>query len=537
MSDKTQLTLLVRKILGESEYQNLVGSNHSSSSEQEFSTVHSQYPKYTPKMQTDIPTKLPLEHNEQTKCNYTQIRTDLVDEYANYESQLLNRHLNQLLPLADDSSEELNGPSNLQFLDNFKSPSTKFQKKTTELPINFNTQNCFDQLHESIDQFSLLKQFYQNEKPNFHLKNENKSKSQNQNQNQNESHNYGCSSNIKNNNFRITNTINNFLLKQQQLQLQQQRLFQQNMKTIENWKQIERELKNYNQTNIIKQQVIRNNESMIYQNNKSQYYFNGKNNTTTFNTHQASSNNGNNNNSNNNNSDNDHNNDNNISNNNNNNNNNNKNISNTSQNSNTIYRNEELEEVDLESKKALKIIERFLVRPLNLKETTNRENPSIGVIFYLHLRNVIKTSQKSGTNASKYILMDQVDESLIRKGKCSEDMAKFISNRLFFNPEFSKSGRKRGRKPRKQSQIKSKCKCRITNKNKPFNQNKIRKANSPNHSITKSSTTTCSTTSTDTTATAAKTTIDGGSGIYTKPCMEQNFQNNSSVFGNNDNFN
>ncbi|KAJ3452277.1 morphogenesis protein sog2 [Anaeramoeba flamelloides] len=525
MSDKTQLTLLVKKFLGESEYQNLVGSISSSSSEQEFSSVHNKYPEYSTKMKTYLPTKLQMECDEQTKCNYTQRRSDLIDGYANYKTQLLNTHLNQLLPFEYDSSEELNGPSNLQFLDNFQSSSPKFKKETTELPINFNTQNYLEQVRENIDQFSLLKKFSQNEKPNFDLKNENKNKKKSQIQSQ--SHHYGCSSNIKNNTFRITNTINNFLRKQHQLQLQQQSLYQQNLKTIEKWKQIERELKNYNQTKIIKQQIIRNNENMIYQNNKNQYVFNNKNNTT-FNTHQASSNNGNNNNSNNNNSDNDHNNDNNISNNNNNNN------KNPKPNSNIIYQNEELEEVDLESKKARKVIESFLVSPLNLKETTNRENPSTGVILYLHLRNVIKTSQKSGTNASKYIIMDKADESLIRRGKCSEEMAKFISNRLFFNPEFSKSGRKRGRKPRKQPQIISKRKCKTTNKNKKNNQNKIRKKNNSSLLIAKSSTITATTT---TTTTTPKTTFNGGNGIYTNLCKEQKVQNNISAFGNYHNFN
>ncbi|KAJ3434753.1 hypothetical protein M0812_01874 [Anaeramoeba flamelloides] len=149
--------------------------------------------------------------------------------------------------------------------------------------------------------------------------------------------------------------------------------------------------------------------------------------------------------------------------------------SNNDQNSNQKNNDEDLGDINLESEQALKIIDNFLMRPLNLNELPNRENPSIGVVFYLHLRNVIKTSQKNSTNASKYKLMENVDDSLIRRGKCTKQMAEWISNRLFFNPDFAKKGRKRGRKPRKQSKSKKKKKSKKYN-----NYNKIRKANSQN---------------------------------------------------------
>ncbi|KAJ3423735.1 hypothetical protein M0812_30269 [Anaeramoeba flamelloides] len=93
-----------------------------------------------------------------------------------------------------------------------------------------------------------------------------------------------------------------------------------------------------------------------------------------------------------------------------------------------------------------KIILDFLMQPLNLQEATNRENPAMGVVFYLHLKTVIKTSLKNGSTVSKYQLMPNADDPLVRRGKCSVEMATWIYERKFFNKDFVKKKRKRGRR-------------------------------------------------------------------------------------------
>ncbi|KAJ6249117.1 hypothetical protein M0813_01716 [Anaeramoeba flamelloides] len=88
----------------------------------------------------------------------------------------------------------------------------------------------------------------------------------------------------------------------------------------------------------------------------------------------------------------------------------------------------------------------FLMKPLSLDDPMNRENPSMGVVIYNHFKTVIKTSQKNGSLVSRYQLNDGINESFVRKGNCSRDLAEWIFGRHFFNPEFQKQKRKRGRK-------------------------------------------------------------------------------------------
>ncbi|KAJ3436686.1 ankyrin repeat-containing protein yar1 [Anaeramoeba flamelloides] len=92
------------------------------------------------------------------------------------------------------------------------------------------------------------------------------------------------------------------------------------------------------------------------------------------------------------------------------------------------------------------ILINFLLQPFNDKETTNRENPSFGVVFYLYLKNVIKTSRKNGSFVSKYQLLNEANESLVRRGSCTKKMAEWIVQRQFFNERFQKDKRKRGRR-------------------------------------------------------------------------------------------
>ncbi|KAJ6251921.1 hypothetical protein M0813_14695 [Anaeramoeba flamelloides] len=499
MSDKSQLTLLAKKILGENEYQNLVGSSHVSSSEQEFSSSINQLQRLNPQMKTTFQTTLPQSYNPQHHLNYLPMRYDSVGEYSNYESQLLNTHLNQLLPLEYDSGEEPNGISNLQFLDTFKHTNVKPRKETHD----YVSQSYLDQLHEK-------------EKPRSSLKSQNKQSLLNdqtdtlsqlqklrdklysplqQYHRSNFKNDHDRARGNGNNNIKLT--INNFIENQQQQQLQlQQQIYKQNLQSIESWKQIEQEYQNISHTNLMKQQMTTKNENFPYSNNTSHQdpdSIQNSPNTKKQGLGTSTSNNV----------------------------------------RNNVNIKGEKEEIDLESEEALKIIQNFLVKPLNLKETTNRENPSIGVIFYLHLRNVIKTSQKNGKSTSKYILLENVDDSLIRKGQCTHEMAKFISKRLFFNPEFSKSGRKRGRKPRKQSSGMGKSKNNLNLQNKSKNKktkgtNKIRKTNKANPLMAKSSATPTKT---------KKMPMSHGGKMYSNTLSKQRIQKKIANLDNNDDMN
>ncbi|KAJ6236567.1 hypothetical protein M0813_27956 [Anaeramoeba flamelloides] len=121
------------------------------------------------------------------------------------------------------------------------------------------------------------------------------------------------------------------------------------------------------------------------------------------------------------------------------------------------------------------IILDFLMQPLNTNETMNRENPAMGVVFYLHLKNVIKTSLKNGSKVSKYQLMSNVDDSMVRRGKCSLKMAEWIYNRKFFNKDFVRKKRKRGRRTLEKSQNGGKVKTKKTTHKQPKkNKQKIR---------------------------------------------------------------
>ncbi|KAJ6243314.1 hypothetical protein M0813_22285 [Anaeramoeba flamelloides] len=100
----------------------------------------------------------------------------------------------------------------------------------------------------------------------------------------------------------------------------------------------------------------------------------------------------------------------------------------------------------IDKKDQQEIILDFLMEPLSIGDPMNRENPCMGVVFYNHLKNVIKTSQKNGSLVSKYRLNDETDQSLVRRGNCSRDLAEWILSRNFFNPKFQKQKRKRGRK-------------------------------------------------------------------------------------------
>ncbi|KAJ3444705.1 hypothetical protein M0812_10565 [Anaeramoeba flamelloides] len=127
------------------------------------------------------------------------------------------------------------------------------------------------------------------------------------------------------------------------------------------------------------------------------------------------------------------------------------------------------------------IITNFLMNPLKLDEEMNRENPSVGVVFYHHLKNVIKTSIKNGSLVSKYQLMKGANEPLVRRGKCTKEMALWIINRKFFNEDFDNTKRKRGRRKIKQNTNNNSANtyenCNL-NLNNPVKKRKKRKSRS-----------------------------------------------------------
>ncbi|KAJ6232027.1 hypothetical protein M0813_05182 [Anaeramoeba flamelloides] len=120
-----------------------------------------------------------------------------------------------------------------------------------------------------------------------------------------------------------------------------------------------------------------------------------------------------------------------------------------------IPKNSKMEKEETKTQNRSKLIDKndqqeilldFLMEPLSIGDSMNRENPCMGIVFYNHLKNVIKTSQKNGSLVSKYRLNDEIDQSLVRRGNCPRYLAEWILSRNFFNPKFQNQKRKRGRK-------------------------------------------------------------------------------------------
>ncbi|KAJ3434754.1 hypothetical protein M0812_01875 [Anaeramoeba flamelloides] len=154
MTNKTQISLLAKKILGDNEFRNLLKTNPTPFNIQDLNNKNQKAGKIE-KLPNGTQPKLQTSLNTHQLWNYQPQRYTLGD-YSSDEKHLINSRLNQLLPMESDLGEEINTISNLHFLDNFNSTNPKHTNETNvthetnEPEINLSTQKYLEQLSENL---------------------------------------------------------------------------------------------------------------------------------------------------------------------------------------------------------------------------------------------------------------------------------------------------------------------------------------------------------------------------------------------------
>ncbi|KAJ3432732.1 hypothetical protein M0812_21675 [Anaeramoeba flamelloides] len=112
-----------------------------------------------------------------------------------------------------------------------------------------------------------------------------------------------------------------------------------------------------------------------------------------------------------------------------------------------------------------KQIREFYMRGMNPNCAVNRENPSIGMVVYLYLREKVRNNRKTGKmkTSSKYHLKKDLDND-IKRGYCSKELAKWLFNYEYIVKEFYKTPSNRKRKPNQNNSYPFKKKTKTRNK-------------------------------------------------------------------------
>ncbi|KAJ3443623.1 hypothetical protein M0812_09467 [Anaeramoeba flamelloides] len=92
----------------------------------------------------------------------------------------------------------------------------------------------------------------------------------------------------------------------------------------------------------------------------------------------------------------------------------------------------------------------FLLSPLNPLQPINRENPSIGLVIYLHITKSIKVHKRFNGEKfpPKFFKFSNLNAAL-QKGKCPRELAEWILKNEYINQDFEKKKKKRGKKKKK----------------------------------------------------------------------------------------